>query len=236
MLAYHRTGLLNKPPLVFFHGLFGVKEDWEGVCNYLARDFCCYLFDLPGHGASILQTINLETIVSSIDALSLKSPSIIGYSLGGRLALQLRERFDKLVAIGAHLGLADAVAKRERLIHDEKWADRLDKEPIEKVLRDWYDQPLFSTMRKKEELIAQRAKQDTHGVAAALRTWSLGHQTLISPPSNCLFLVGEEDLKFVTHYSTLSLSFKTIASSGHAAHLENPKACAEAIQSFMGKK
>jgi hypothetical protein len=61
-----------------------------------------------------------------------------------------------------------------------------------------------------------------------LREESLSFQNYNT--SNALFLHGEKDLKYAALYTKLHLNAISIKGVGHAIHLENPKACAEAIK------
>ncbi|MBM3183996.1 MAG: alpha/beta fold hydrolase, partial [Chlamydiae bacterium] len=108
-------------PLVFLHGFLGKSEDWEGVISHLTHCPCIGV-DLPGHGLSSFH----ETFDFSPPAPRFH---LIGYSMGGRLAMQyalrFAERIDRLLLIGAHPGLKTEKEKKERLQSDAKWADLL---------------------------------------------------------------------------------------------------------------
>lgn len=87
MLSCTITGSLEKPPLLFLHGFLGSKEDWREVAVHLQETHCCYAIDLPGHGESQQQSHILESLFTTYLSLKLPPCPLIGYSLGGRLAL-----------------------------------------------------------------------------------------------------------------------------------------------------
>ena len=72
---------------------------------------------------------------------------LLGYSLGGRLALHALLHAPELWAgalvVGADTGLADPKEREARVRWDAAWAERFLNEPWEDVLRDWDAQAVF---------------------------------------------------------------------------------------------
>ena len=126
---------------------------------------------------------------------------LLGYSLGGRLALHLATQFpdawDGVVIIGANPGLDDAEARAKRRAHDENWARRFETEPWDTLLADWNAQAVFSGRRggARHEADFDRAR-----LADSLRRWSLGAQSplwtaLPALASPLLWIAGADDTK-----------------------------------------
>lgn len=246
MLSYSVTGSKQLPPLVFLHGFLGVKEDWEEVISSLQDQFCCYTIDLPGHGSSPYEDHLLESIFNTLQSLDLFPAPIVGYSMGGRLALFLKEYFPKLfkelILIGAHTGIEDEQERKSRWHKDLNWSLILDTQPFESFLLSWYSQPLFQSLKKRPEVFAKiltrRTHQNPQNMASILRNFSLGLQ----PPlkkfhQDTLFIYGEEDPMFSELYQDFSPSDLTIEKikGGHALHLENPHELADKIVNFLAK-
>src|SRR3990167_2420505 len=77
-------------PLVFLHGFLGSSRDWEPVCSYLPPCQCIGI-DLPGHGDSpFVETFNFPIPTPQFH--------LIGYSMGGRLAMQYALRYPERIA------------------------------------------------------------------------------------------------------------------------------------------
>jgi 2-succinyl-6-hydroxy-2,4-cyclohexadiene-1-carboxylate synthase len=111
-----------------------------------------------------------------------KKEVLVGYSLGGRLALHALQanpsRFDGAVIISSNLGMPEGSGSRPaRFEQDQKLAKRFESDPWELLLEDWNSNPLFGGCSvKREEKNFKRA-----GLANALRSYSLGAQADFRP-------------------------------------------------------
>src|SRR5690242_19189175 len=112
-------------PLVFLHGFLGCKEDWTDVISHLKDHFCCYAIDLPGHGPLPVTEDIVQSVFETLQRLKLLRCPIVGYSMGGRIALELAKRypkeFEKLIVISSHTGLKDEASRQLRWEQDLKW-------------------------------------------------------------------------------------------------------------------
>lgn len=244
MLSYTITGSLDKPPLVFLHGFLGIKEDWEQVIAHLKDQFCCYAFDLPGHGKSEIDLHLNESVIATILSLKLPPCPLVGYSMGGRIALSLKDQFPQsfkeLVILGSHTGITDPAERQLRWQQDQNWSEMLETLPFDDFLKAWYAQPVFYSLSKKpnllENILERRMKQDPKNMATILRNFSVALQPPIKNlHSETLFLYGEDDLKSSVLYHQLPKHVKVekITNSGHVLHLENPQEVAEKIKEFL---
>ena len=119
---------------------------------------------------------------------------LIGYSMGGRLALQLleRQRFRAAVIVSAGLNAPDD-ARHKR---DEEWARRFESDDWATLMRDWNAQPVFGghVLERREE------DYDRRELARQLREWSpavLPPPRLESIETPVLWVAGERDHKYV---------------------------------------
>jgi 2-succinyl-6-hydroxy-2,4-cyclohexadiene-1-carboxylate synthase len=211
-------------PIVFLHGFLGTGQDWMRVCSFLA-DFPCVAVDLPGHGnAPFREVFELD--------VDFERFVLVGYSMGGRLAMEYAakhpERVSSLILISAHPGLLSEDEKQKRLANDAEWAKLLLELPIDEFLSRWYDQPLFHPFKPDLSAMSIRKRQNPESLAKALVQFSLGKQPRYDT-KDALVLVGESDEKFRKLHPHANI----IAGAGHMAHLENPRAVAEAIKKRM---
>lgn len=249
----------NRPTLVFLHGFMGNAQDWHEIIATLERDFECLAPDLPGHGSALVPEAEpfpdmhrtAERVVQYLSEHRIERYSLIGYSMGGRVALYMALRFpqriDHIVLESASPGLRDAQARDERRKNDDALAHRLETEEFQSFLREWYAQPLFDSLRtdpaRFELLIAQRLHNDPAQLARSLRAIGLGAQPslwddLPNLAIPTLLLAGAHDHKFlaIAHAiaeQTPSALVQLIPHSSHNIHYEQPNLFAQALRNFL---
>ena len=248
-------------PLLFVHGFLGAASDWDGLRALLAPDIVCECFELPGHGAaSPVAGAGPEAwfpeaarrLQAACASLAMP-PVVVGYSMGGRLALYAAARStgmaSGLVLLGADPGLHDEVARAERRARDEALADELaavcDEKAFATWLRRWYATPLFGGLNRTsgfEALLRRRLRQRPAALAAALRGFSVSRQpslwdALRELPCPVLYVAGAEDAKYRglrERVAQLGGHWQTALCAGaaHAVHVEQPHAVTALIHSF----
>ena len=87
-------------PIVFLHGLFGQGRNWTQIAKAFAADHRSVLVDLPHHGRSPwAEHFDFLEIADQVaDALASDGPvTLVGHSLGGKVAMVLALRHRELV-------------------------------------------------------------------------------------------------------------------------------------------
>lgn len=256
-LAYSRRVFTGGPTLVFLHGFLGSKEDWNPVADLLAEDFDIVTIDLPGHGESEAAPPDIfridscsRALIETLDRLNISSYFLIGYSMGGRIALahalKYPERVRGLALVSANPGLESPSARLSRLAQDQKLADELVQSGLEEFVKHWYAQPLFDSLHNStrlEEIVSRRARGNPATLALALSGFSVGRQESmwarlceLNLPTLCV--AGRLDRKYadiMTRAANLCPKGKLsiIVGAGHAVHLEKPDGLAVALKSFV---
>ncbi|MCB1110192.1 MAG: alpha/beta fold hydrolase [Chlamydiia bacterium] len=213
--------------LTFLHGFLGVVEDWEEITRRLSCPYRC--LSLPGHRGRSLDLQAFEEEIGS-------GVTLVGYSMGGRLAmhyaLKYPKRVNKLILLSANPGEEGAA----RLASDEKWACLLEKEGMERFLDAWYAQPLF----KGFQVDRTQRRHDPLMLAQVIRTFSPARLPNLWPKLKdfacpLAFLFGENDIKYRLIGKKLQEQFPVtwIPNSGHAIHIENPKQCAKHLMEAL---
>lgn len=96
------------PPVVLLHGLFGSSENLGGIARALADDYRVFGIDLRNHGrsphATAMDHATLAAdVTGTIAAHGLGTVTIIGHSLGGKVAMELAlsapDRVSRLVVL-----------------------------------------------------------------------------------------------------------------------------------------
>lgn len=240
----------SAPTLVLLHGLLGDRQDWSEVIAGL-EGINCLALDLPGHGQNQhVHVISFEGVNHwLIDTLIDRGVShycLLGYSLGGRLALYHASRqppgLEALWLESAHPGLP--IRERSaRVAHDECWAIRFEQESLENVLVDWYRQPVFADLNDEQRDRQVQRRLANHGpaIASMLRSTSLGHQPslwqwLEGTSIPVRYFSGQQDAKFrtlATHLATLAPRLRHITlAGGHNLHAEQPEMIAQQLNAW----
>lgn len=187
--------------------------------------------------------------LAKLRAAAPRGAVLVGYSMGGRLALHAAladpAHFAGLVTIGASAGIEDPVARAERRRADQRLAAWMEDRSIEEVVARWESLPVFAT-QSPELAAAQRADRLSHDPAALARLLRTGGQGALAPvwdrlpalPMPLLALAGERDPKYADAARRMAALARSgeaavLAGAGHAAHLERPDAVAEVIEGFV---
>ena len=247
-------------PVVLLHGFLGSAADWQDVARALRRSFTVYALDLPGHGSTPIpaRRFTMADVVGwlndELDRYRLERCVLVGYSMGGRVAMHFAlahpDRCRRLVTVSASPGIRDAVERSTRARLDDGWADRLESESesIEDVLRAWYEQPVFSSLRTRPSLrkriAAARKDVDRRAAADVLRSLSVGRQVSLWEKLDALkmptlAIAGAQDGKYVEVAQKMAVLADEVQSSiisdaGHIVHLEQETAFLQVLGGFLG--
>jgi len=256
-LHYQLNGSPANPPLVFLHGFLGSSNDWNFAVDHLGSNYYCLRVDLPGHGQSRLENnaqyampATARLLVELLDQLNLPRVNLLGYSMGGRLALYLAvhypDRFLKIILESASPGLEDSGDQKRRQEQDERLAQTLEKKGLEQFLRDWYNLPLFqglSSYPAFSEMFQRRLQNDPLELARSLRQMGTGSQPslwadLAGIQLPVLLLAGEKDQKFgniARQMQQRNPQFRVtvVEGCGHTIHFENEKRFLQEVADFF---
>lgn len=119
--SYHtmRYGSQSAPALLLLHGFTGRGTNWADLVPRLSEQFSVIVVDILGHGRSASPSApdrytmpNIASdLIALLDAWQISQTALLGYSMGGRLALYLAchypERFSHLILESSSPGLAD---------------------------------------------------------------------------------------------------------------------------------
>ena len=107
--------------IVLLHGFGGTHHAWDGVVAHLdAQRYRPLALDLPGHGSAAAAPGEI-TFAGCVAGVLERSPErfiLCGYSLGGRIALQIAlaapGRVKRLVLVSSTAGIEDAGEREQR--------------------------------------------------------------------------------------------------------------------------
>jgi 2-succinyl-6-hydroxy-2,4-cyclohexadiene-1-carboxylate synthase len=240
------------PNLVLLHGFTNTGACWDQVRAALPERYRPVAPDIRGHGtASDARPVSLTAVVSDVGGVATGPCELVGYSMGGRIALHvalaLPERVRRLVLIGASPGIADPAARAERRSADERLAAEVEQMTIEAFARRWAQTAVLADQPPSVQaaVAEQRLRNTPAGLAQALRGLGTGAlpplwERLAELTMPVELVVGERDEKFRAIAEEMGKSGLTraqmhvVSGAGHAVHLEAPEAVAEVISAGAG--
>jgi len=247
-------------PVVILHGFTGSCASIEVIAHGLRDRHRTLRIDFVGHGSSDapseseLYTFDacVEQTAEVLAQLAKPPAHVIGYSMGGRVALGLCVARPELVKsatlIGARAGIDDAAERAQRVRDDEALADSIERDGVPAFVDRWMALPLFASQerlgterlaRAREQRLANRAQ----GLANSLRGMGAGAQPQLRArlpeiDAPLCLVVGDEDERFTRIAHSLAGELQharvsTIPCAGHAAHLENPDSFLKVVRAFI---
>lgn len=238
------------PTAVLLHGFTQNRHCWGPFAGAIALTHRTIGLDLPGHGDSGHDEVSFEGAVDLVtETLTTlgEVDLLVGYSMGGRMALrcliEAPEAAAHLVLIGATAGLSDAGDRAERQATDRRLAGRLQSGTPEDFLDFWLALPLFYGLTDAQQCRAERLAHWGSGVGETLLHRGTGSMEplwdrLDQVRVPTLILAGSRDEKFADIGARLAsgigaaATLRLVEGSGHACHLEDPALTAAVIASW----
>jgi 2-succinyl-6-hydroxy-2,4-cyclohexadiene-1-carboxylate synthase len=235
------------PAVLLLHGFTHTGASWEPVVAALDERYRALAPDIRGHGAASDATeVTLSAVIEDLGALVPSEEFIlVGYSMGGRIALHVAlampARVERLILIGASPGIAARGEREARRRDDERLAQELGAMPIEDFAARWAQTPILagSPSQVLANVHADRLRSTPGGLARALRGLGTGALPslwdrlgeLLMPVT---LVVGERDEKFLALAREMAGTIPdaevvVVSGAGHAVHLEAPEQVAEII-------
>ena len=256
-LNFEQSG--EGPAILALHGFTGSGRSLLSFARAWPA-FTTFAVDLIGHGESDSPpdpgrySIDacIADLVELMDVLGLGKVALLGYSMGGRVALRFAlkhpDRLWSLVLESASAGLEDETERRARVESDEKLAQSLERDGLESFVDYWENIPLWASQsrlpqEKRDALRQQRMRNNPTGLANSLRGMGAGadppaYDKLSELNVPALLIAGElderyRDLAFRMASLMPDAEPVIIPGAGHAAHFEHPAAFAEAVLRFL---
>jgi 2-succinyl-6-hydroxy-2,4-cyclohexadiene-1-carboxylate synthase len=176
------------------HGFLGSPRDWD-----------------------FLRDAGFDISTPPLDSIPHYGEILLGYSLGGRLALHALlagADYKRAILVSTGLGIEDDEARAARRASDEAWAQRFESEDFDAVMADWNAQPVLAG----PSLARTRDDYDPR----ALREWSSGALPPVASRLHeltmpTLWIAGARDSKYVAEAKRAA----ALAPNGRVAIVEN---------------
>ena len=237
--------------LYLLSGFGGVHGDWNEFVQRLGTQHRCVSVVYP--------ETKLIGAVAELLAAETEPYAVVGYSMGGRIALAAscalpeEKRPHAVVLLASGLNEEDVASRQRRLQQDENWAGLLRRD-LASFWGDWYAQPIFASLKEvpteallawherrmalSPEVLASQIIENSPGKMEPLRPRL---RALIEDGISVLYISGELDKKYSSlgeelagEYLTLERA--TIPGVGHVLPLEAPLECAAIVENFLKKQ
>lgn len=239
-------------PLVLIHGLFGSYENLGVIARALQDKFQIINLDLRNHGRSahsseMSYALMANDVLETLDMLGLSQVSVLGHSMGGKVAMQLAlqqpERVKKLILADIspvvneprHLGILQALQNINlSTLKDRREADQLLSVAVKEL---GVRQFLLKNLLKEEDKFLWRLN---------LPALVANYEAILAAPQAhgpytgpVLFIKGgDSDYLLASHQSQIQQLFpnaraKVIQGTGHWLHAEKPAAFSKIVADFL---
>jgi 2-succinyl-6-hydroxy-2,4-cyclohexadiene-1-carboxylate synthase len=261
-LLFHYAEQGSGEPLIFLHGFTGQLASWTAVMDFASLTHRTIAIDLIGHGRTDApreaSRYAFDQAVDDLSAvvakLELRRAAWAGYSMGGRVALGVAQRYPEIVSAlileSASPGIADVREREARRKADELLADQILKGGVRAFVAKWEALPMWESQQRvpierRERQREIRLRNRAEGLAGSLRGMGTGAQAslwgdLRGLQVPTLVIAGAGDTKFAEIAAHMSERMPNAElwiarNTGHAVHLEQPELYAARVVQFAGK-
>lgn len=245
----------DKPgtPLLVFHGLFGMLDNWGSFGKEMAEYFPVHLIDLRNHGKSfhsddMSHNDLAEDILNYMNEFQIETANLLGHSLGGKAVMQFSilhpEKVNKLIVVDittkAYPPHHQGIIKALQSVDFDVVASRQEAEEIlsqyipEKSVIQFLAKNIYWTDERKLTWrfnLKTLAEKYNDFVANAIKFGVFEGETLFLAGAKSHYILPQDLLLLKQQFPNFNLT--TIANAGHWVQAENPKDFNEAVKKFL---
>jgi len=231
--------------ICFVHGFTQTGNSWKVPAQNI-HDSTNTFIDAPDHGESQGTSLSLEEAGEAIADIAF-GKVLVGYSMGARMALhavmQHPHAMTGLVLVSGTPGIEDDSERETRVQSDDALATRIEQIGTPAFIDEWIHQPLFAKSTFSDAEIRDRNRNTPASLASSLRTCGTGQQLPWWPHLQeiqipVLLIAGSRDEKFVAIAKRMKQliprsTLNIIDKAGHSAHMDQPAAFGESVNSWL---
>lgn len=247
----------DKPgtPLLVFHGLFGMLDNWGSFGKEMGEFFPVHLIDLRNHGKSFHSTeMSHDDLAHDIshymDFHHIEKANLLGHSLGGKAVMQFAIKYpikvQKLIVVDispkAYPPHHQGILKALESVDFEKITTRQEAEEVlqqyipEKSVIQFLAKNLYWTDDKK---LAWRfnlktlSEKYSEFVSNAIKFGVFSGETLFIAGAKSNYILPQDEFQIKQQFPQASVI--KIDNAGHWVQAENPKDFNEAVKDFLSE-
>lgn len=242
-------------PLLILHGFLGMSDNWKTLGNRFAEKYEVHLIDQRNHGRSFhsdefTYELLVEDLLNYISHYNLEEVSLLGHSMGGKVAMLFAvmypEKVDKLI-------VADIASRFYPRHHDTilaglsavDFSKQKDRKEVESVLKQYI--PEFGIRQfllkniywKTKDELAYRFNlpsflENLDEIGVALPSMAVFEgKTLFLKGENSGYIAVNDEPLIKAHFPNAEIV--TVKNAGHWLHAENPDDFYSYVVSFMSE-
>lgn len=254
-------------PVILLHGFAQTPRSWDAVANALrARGHEVHVPDLYAQARPFSLDAacrRVAEIVRDVACASGEPCVVVGYSMGGRIALETLARaqaagerlpLSAMVLEGAGLGPVDEPAREAFRARGDAWARDLRENGVEAFMDRWETLPLFASQRAlsadvRARVRSDRVAHDAEELALSLTEAGQHCQASEAESLAALACAAERGVRVVYVHGRLDEKYGAVAHrvaelvpaarvecivhAGHNVHLEQPEAFARVVAGLL---
>jgi 2-succinyl-6-hydroxy-2,4-cyclohexadiene-1-carboxylate synthase len=223
-------------PIRLVPGFSQPASVWDDVLTALPTSGATRAVDVP-------DGLDFAATAAALTAGETGPAVWVGYSLGGRLALQLAvdhpEAVSALVLVSTTAGIADAAERAARAEQDDADARAIERDGVDAFLARWVELPIFATLPpERRALDARAAAMTAPRLAHQMRALGQGKMAplwdrLAAVTVSVTVVTGRQDAKYTAIGEELGAALPhgehVTIPGGHSLPLESPVALAAVI-------
>lgn len=240
-------------PLLVFHGLFGMLDNWGSFGKEFGALMPTHLIDLRNHGRSFhSDSMSHDDLANDIlhymQFHNIEKANLLGHSLGGKAVMQFAinfpEKVHKLIVVDispkAYPPHHQGIIKALQSVDFEVVQTRQD---VEKVLENYiHEKSVIQFLMKNlywtdDKKLAWRfnlktlAEKYTEFVSKAIRFGIFSGSTLFVAGANSNYILPQDEFLIKQQFPNSKII--KIANAGHWVHADNPADFNAAVQDFL---
>jgi len=242
------------PPLVVLHGLFGSGRNWHTIAGGLAKTHRVYAVDLRNHGRSpwaepMTYSEMIDDLRLFLDEHDLERASILGHSLGGKVAMLFALLYGQMVEALVVVDIAPVRYDHTYLAHVEamrniRLEDCADRRQVDRQLARGVEDATLRTFLM-QNLVSRKGayawRVNLEAIGASLEDLSgfpdvqgldYGGRTLFVSGDRSDYVKPDQEQLIRELFPWAEL--EVIADAGHRVHADQPDLFLERVAGFLG--